>query len=124
MSKDYYKKLRRNKTTEAMKHEIFARSILKSLNWNGTHTLWPYKWDGWTRMARIKSDALFKAIEWDLVYDPPDPPLPLELLDKLVDNGTTVVTIPTPKGWKCDRKGCKADYLHSHGTYSTLKKKA
>lgn len=38
----------------------------------------------------------------------------------LVDDSTTEVTIETPEGWKCDRKGCTADYLHSHGTYAAL----
>lgn len=41
-------------------------------------------------------------------------------LGEIVDNSTTVVTIPTPKGWKCDRKGCTADYKHSHGTFAGL----
>lgn len=44
-------------------------------------------------------------------------------LKDIVDNGTTVVTIPTPKGWKCSRKGCKADYMHTHGTYPSLQQK-
>lgn len=43
----------------------------------------------------------------------------LDLLDK-VDNGTTHITIETPDGWKCERKGCVFDFTHTHGTYSTL----
>ena len=39
-------------------------------------------------------------------------------LKDLVDNGTTVVTVPTPDGWKCDR--CGNDVMHTHGTYPTL----
>ena len=35
-------------------------------------------------------------------------------LEKLVDNGTTVVTIPTPKGWKCKRKNCSTRFKHTH----------
>ena len=37
------------------------------------------------------------------------------------DDGTTYVTVPTPEGWKCERKGCTADYKHSHGMYPSLK---
>lgn len=47
----------------------------------------------------------------------------LKDLEKLVDDGTTVVTIATPKGWRCERPNCAMDYLHTHGTYSTLKEK-
>ena len=42
-------------------------------------------------------------------------------LSKIVDDGTTTITIPTPKGWKCKRKGCRVDYKHSHGIYTSLK---
>lgn len=38
----------------------------------------------------------------------------------IVDNGTTVITIPTPKGWKCKRKGCTANYFHTHGIFTSL----
>ena len=48
-----------------------------------------------------------------------DMPLPDGLKD-LVDNGTTVVTVPTPDGWKCDR--CGNDVMHTHGTYPSLTK--
>lgn len=41
-------------------------------------------------------------------------------LSKIVDDGTTVVYIATPKNWKCKRKGCKADYKHTHSTYNCL----
>ncbi len=41
-------------------------------------------------------------------------------MNSVVDNGTTTIYILTPKGWKCKRKGCKADYKHSHSTYSDL----
>lgn len=35
-----------------------------------------------------------------------------------IDNGTVEITIPTPKDWKCERKGCPTDFKHTHGTYS------
>lgn len=34
---------------------------------------------------------------------------------------TMVVTIPTPKGWKCKRKNCTIDYKHEHTNFSTKK---
>ncbi len=40
-----------------------------------------------------------------------------------IDDGTTVVTIPTPDGWKCERENCTVDYLHTHGTYEALNNK-
>jgi hypothetical protein len=42
------------------------------------------------------------------------------LLKNVVDDGTTHVTIKTPRGWKCERKNCKTDYKHTHGTYPTF----
>lgn len=45
-------------------------------------------------------------------------------LERLVENGTTVVTITTPKGWKCSRKGCNIDWKHTHSTYPSLSKKS
>lgn len=36
------------------------------------------------------------------------------------EDGTYIVNIPTPKGWKCKRKGCKMKYKHRHNTYSDL----
>lgn len=44
-------------------------------------------------------------------------------LEKLVDNGTRVVNIPTPKGWKCERKNCRTRFKHTHSTYSILNAK-
>lgn len=44
-------------------------------------------------------------------------------LEKLVDNGTTVITIQTPKGWKCKRKNCSTSFKHTHSTYSVLNEK-
>lgn len=41
-------------------------------------------------------------------------------LEDLIDDGMVEITIATPKGWKCERKGCTSDYFHSHGTYSSL----
>ncbi len=41
-------------------------------------------------------------------------------LARIVDDGTWEVTIPTPKGWKCKRKGCTVDFKHKHGTYKLL----
>lgn len=38
-----------------------------------------------------------------------------------VDNGTLEVTIPTPKGWKCKRKGCNNRVKHKHTTFTALK---
>lgn len=43
-----------------------------------------------------------------------------EEIKDLVDDGTTFVEIPTPEGWKCSREGCTTDYLHTHGTYTSL----
>ncbi len=37
--------------------------------------------------------------------------------DLKVDNSTTAVSIPTPKGWKCKRKNCRVDYKHKHTSY-------
>lgn len=45
----------------------------------------------------------------------------MEDLLKLVENGTSHITIETPEGWRCEREGCRIDYLHSHGTYPSLK---
>ncbi len=47
----------------------------------------------------------------------------LDELKKLVDDRTTVVTIPTPKGWKCKRKNCRTSFKHTHSTYDIFKKK-
>jgi hypothetical protein len=47
---------------------------------------------------------------------------PWKELGKIVDNSTTTVYIKTPKGWKCKRKGCQADYKHTHSTYTCLSK--
>lgn len=44
-------------------------------------------------------------------------------LKDIVDDGTTVVTIPTPEGWRCERPNCSTDFLHTHTTYSVLDKK-
>ena len=44
-------------------------------------------------------------------------------LKDIVDNGTTYVTIPTPKGWRCERPNCPTDFLHTHGTYPSLTQK-
>jgi len=37
-----------------------------------------------------------------------------------MDNGTTYVTVETPKDWKCPRKNCKTDFKHTHSTYPSL----
>jgi hypothetical protein len=42
----------------------------------------------------------------------------------LMDDSTVEITIETPHGWKCERKGCKTDFRHSHGTYPSLSKKS
>lgn len=34
--------------------------------------------------------------------------------------GTTHITIPAPKGWKCGHKGCMTEFIHEHSTYSSL----
>lgn len=44
-------------------------------------------------------------------------------LEKLVDNSTTVITIQTPKGWKCKRNNCPTSFRHSHSTYSIFNAK-
>jgi hypothetical protein len=38
----------------------------------------------------------------------------IEGLEKLIDNGTTYVTVETPDGWKCDRVNCNIDWKHVH----------
>jgi hypothetical protein len=47
----------------------------------------------------------------------------LSKLLPLVDNGTTHVTIQTPKGWKCKRKNCTSMFKHTHGIYPSLNAK-
>lgn len=47
-------------------------------------------------------------------------PLKIKALGDIIDDGTTDVFIETPEGWKCDRKGCVADYKHIHTTYGGL----
>ena len=44
-------------------------------------------------------------------------------LKDMVDDSTTHVTVATPPGWRCKRASCKTEYLHSHGTYTSLEKK-
>lgn len=44
-----------------------------------------------------------------------------EWLNIPVDNGTTHVTIKTPKNWKCKRKNCTTKFKHTHSTYQCLK---
>lgn len=38
-----------------------------------------------------------------------------------VDDVARDVYIPTPKGWKCKKKGCPTKVKHTHSTYSILK---
>lgn len=47
----------------------------------------------------------------------------LSELASLVDNSTTTVTIPTPKGWECERKSCNILWKHGHNTYPSLNEK-
>jgi hypothetical protein len=47
----------------------------------------------------------------------------LKKLAAIVDNGTTTMYIPTPKNWKCKRKGYISRVKHKHSTYSSLIKK-
>ncbi len=47
----------------------------------------------------------------------------LKELEKIIDNGTTHITIPTPKGWRCERKNCRTMFKHTHSTYSILNAK-
>lgn len=35
-------------------------------------------------------------------------------LKNIVDDSTTVVYVPTPKGWKCKRKNCQSNIKHKH----------
>lgn len=44
----------------------------------------------------------------------------LKELENIVDDGTTVVYVDTPDGWKCPRKGCTTDFKHTHSTYKSL----
>ena len=46
--------------------------------------------------------------------------LRIKELSDCVNNGTLHVTVPTPTDWKCKRKGCVADYKHTHTTYAGL----
>jgi hypothetical protein len=39
---------------------------------------------------------------------------------EVVDNSTLVITVPTPKAWRCPRHGCTTDVKHTHGVYSSL----
>lgn len=43
-----------------------------------------------------------------------------EKLAAIVDDTAIDVYIPTPKGWRCKKKGCLTRFKHSHGTYQTL----
>lgn len=43
-----------------------------------------------------------------------------EELPNVVDTGTTYITVETPEGWKCPRKNCTSDFLHSHNTYADI----
>lgn len=47
----------------------------------------------------------------------------IKSLFDLIDDGTYVVHIRTPKNWKCKRKGCKTSFKHTHATYSSLSDK-
>ena len=42
------------------------------------------------------------------------------LLKGFVDDGTTTVTIHTPKGWKCEKKNCTTLFFHTHSTFKAL----
>ena len=39
-----------------------------------------------------------------------------------IDNDSTYIYIPTPKNWKCKKKGCKINIKHKHGSYYSLAK--
>jgi len=43
------------------------------------------------------------------------------LKDFPIDNSTKTVYIDTPEGWVCPVKGCPTPFLHTHGTYDSLK---
>ena len=45
---------------------------------------------------------------------------PQEFINIPIDNGTLEVYIPTPKNWKCKRKGCTTRIYHTHTTYGSL----
>ncbi len=40
-----------------------------------------------------------------------------------IEDGTVIITVPTPRGWKCKKKGCPTRFRHTHSTYSFLTKK-
>ena len=44
----------------------------------------------------------------------------LDSLSRIVDDTVEYVSIPTPKGWKCPRKGCKTNYKHKHTIFPSL----
>lgn len=63
-------------------------------------------------LSKKKANSKTKSFEWiDIMYN----------FNDVVDNGTTTVYIATPKGWKCKRNKCTANYKHTHTTYSCLK---
>jgi len=43
-----------------------------------------------------------------------------KVLSTMVDDGTFIVEVPTPKGWKCERKNCHSEVKHTHSIYSSL----
>jgi len=46
-----------------------------------------------------------------------------ELANLEIDDSTTVVEVPTPKGWKCKRIKCRMNVYHSHTTYDFISNK-
>jgi len=43
-----------------------------------------------------------------------------EVLKNILDDNSLLVSIPTPKNWKCKKKSCKIDYKHKHSIFSAL----
>lgn len=41
----------------------------------------------------------------------------VDLRNIKVDNGTYEINIPTPKNWKCKKRGCFIDYEHTHNSF-------
>jgi hypothetical protein len=44
-------------------------------------------------------------------------------LKDIVNDTCETVYIDTPEDWVCDKKGCKTDFMHTHGTYPSLLEK-
>ena len=60
------KKPNKDKTTEAFKEQMLNLTIIPALNFRGTKMLFPYRWNGYEKMATIELSAIIKNIKWDI----------------------------------------------------------